>query len=522
MELLPDLALLMRRDGTIIGQLGGAGLTELCSGKSEQAGFKIAWSDATSTLLKQMVRRSTASRKVIESHFEEQGRRFDARVTPQGPDRAIVVIRSFQADARARSFDDTGTHRLGLDRRGFMQRLSDLLSVATLREQPLAVAALLIEGIPDIAQIIAARVSEQLMNLALLRISARLGDGTEAEPRWHLGQIGENTLAMVIETADRDAIERCVTLICNSLREPLAAGEAEFRLTPYVGVELVDGDASASPRHLLDHALSAADEARQAASADISFYSENMQERSLARLDLGRELRQAIAQGNIRFRYYERYELSSERLVAQVGYLRWNHPLRGELGPADFLRIAGSTGLAVMLSRAALELLCKEFAERASRWAPDVRVSFAPLRDHLFHEDFVTDVERLLFDGLIAAEHLELRIAEKTLAARDIRHLRILQRRGVQLVVDQSGSATSSLPTLVRTPLAGLQLDRTWVGALCTDQVARKICGATIGIASSLGITAIAPGIDTQAQRDALLEMGCTQGGGGLFSMPGA
>lgn len=517
LELLPDLALLMRRDGSVLAQIGGAGLAGLWP--RVQGELAVAWSPAIGALLKQMVRRSISGRRPIEARFEEREQAFHARVVPQGPDRAIAVIRMIQPGSRDESAEQTGEHRRqGMDRRGFMRRLKDLMAVAMLREQPLSVAVLFVDGIPDIAQVIAARVSEQLMNLALLRLSAQIRDAHDAQPQWHLGQIGENTLAVAIETADRDTIETCVTNISGSLREPLTAGDAEFRLTPYAGVAISGMDAAASPEDLLEHARTAAAEARQSASSRVSFYSDTMQLRSLARLDLGRELREAIAEGQIRFRYYGRYELASGRLVTQVGYLRWHHPLRGQLGPADFLRIAGSTGLALTLSRAALQVLTADISAHVGQWDPQVRVSFAPLRDHLFHEAFVSDIERMLVDGAIPAERLELRIAERTFVARDMRHLRVLQRRGVQLVIDRSCCAMSSLTALARTPIAGLQLDGSLINTLCDDEIARKVCRAGINMATALDMMSIAPGLRTPAQRDALVAMGCTHGSGDLFA----
>ena len=96
---------------------------------------------------------------------------------------------------------------------------------------------------------------------------------------------------------------------------------------------------------LLDHARAAAAEARRAASRDVFFFSDTLQLRSLARIDIARELREAIANRAIRLRYMGRHELATGRRVAWVGYVRWLHPLRGEIRPSEFLRVAQTTGL---------------------------------------------------------------------------------------------------------------------------------------------------------------------------------
>jgi predicted signal transduction protein with EAL and GGDEF domain len=412
--------------------------------------------------------------------------------------------------------ETTGEHRQHLDRRGFLRRFKESVSAAALRERPLAVAVLYIEEIADIAEIIATRVSEQVMSTALARLPAHVGDPPDGSPEWYLGQLGENLLAIVVADADRSAVEARVAGVCASLREPIAVGDAEFKLTPYAGVGILGVDAS-TPRVLLDHARAAAAEARRALSRDVFFFSDTMQLKSLARVDIARELRDAIATRAIRLKYTGRHDLRTGHRVAWVGYVRWLHPLRGEIRPAEFLRVAQTTGLATSLSRSVLAHLPQDFAELSARSDTDVRVSLGALRDHVLHEDFVADLHALLAEGAVPAERLELRIAEKVLAARDSADLRSLERLGVQFVVDEVGRAVSSLAALARAPLWGLQLDRAWVASLRSDDLARDVCRTGIAIAKALSLTPIATGVDDAQQRDALLALGCWYGLGDLY-----
>jgi len=276
-------------------------------------------------------------------------------------------------------------------------------------------------------------------------------------------------------------------------------------------------DAS-SPRLLLDHARAAAAEARRAASSEVRFFSDTVQLRSLARLDMARELRDAIANREIGVRFIGRHDLRSGRVVAWVGYLRWEHRLRGEIRPAEFLRVAESTGLAVLLSRAALEAFCAAFGKLAPQWPADVRASFGALRDHVFHEDFLTDMEAVVREGRVPADRLELRISEKAFIACDPMTVRPLRKKGVQLVVDEVGRDMGSLASLARAPLWGLQLDRGWTTAIRSDDVAQLVCRAGLSVANALGFAPIATGVDSAAQRDALLEIGFRYGLGDLYA----
>ncbi len=515
--LVPDLVMLMRRDGRIVASGGGQGLPEL---RPASESLEPGWSEPTRTLLTQLVRRSISQRSTIEARFHEAGRHYEVRATAQGPDRSVVVIRRVLVDASEDAAEHTGERpRPQLDRRGFMRRLKEAVTLASLQERSLAVAVLHIEGITDIAQIIATRISEQVLNAAILRLSAFEGLGLDAGPAWHLGQISEDALALMIQSDDRAAVERCVSQICERLREPVSIADAEFRLTIYSGVAILGIDAS-SPRLLVDHARAAASEARRLASAEVRFYSDTVQLRSLARLDVARELRDAISNREIGVRFVSRHDLRTGRVVAWVGYMRWQHRLRGEIRPAEFLRMAESTGLAVALSRSVLESFCNEFARLSPHWEPDVRVSFGALRDHVFHEDFAADLDAVLREGRVPADRLELRISENAFIACDPTTVRPLRKKGVQLVVDEVGRDMGSLASLARAPLWGLQLDRAWTTAIRSDDVARLVCRAGLSVANALGFAPIATGVDSAAQRDALLEIGFRYGIGDLYAAP--
>jgi len=229
-------------------------------------------------------------------------------------------------------------------------------------------------------------------------------------------------------------------------------------------------------------------------------------------------MRDAIANREIALRYSGRHELASGRLVAHVGYLKWTHPLRGELTPGEFLGVAETTGLAPALSRALLAGLRDDFTALRATLPPDVRLSFGALRHHLLQDDFVDDIGRFLTESGMPASRLELRIAERTFASMNASICQSLGRLGIQIVVDEVGRGfASSLDRLARAPIWGLQLDRAWTTALRTDEVALKVCKAGISAAGALGLTPIATGVDDAAQREALVALGCRHGSGDLF-----
>src|SRR5258708_34482940 len=142
------------------------------------------------------------------------------------------MIRLTSGDPREDSLEGSDERpRPQLDRRGFMRRCKESMALAALREQPLAIAVIQLDGISDIAQIIATKVSEQIMSTAILRLPAQ-PQPPDGKPWWYLGQLSESLLALVLESADREAIQSCVAGLGPSLREPAATGRAQVPPAP--------------------------------------------------------------------------------------------------------------------------------------------------------------------------------------------------------------------------------------------------------------------------------------------------
>lgn len=514
---LPDLVICVRRDGVVLALNAGEAVAELRPA-AQSVGKNISeiWPEAVSGLVKQLARKAIAGRSTAEARFELRGSHYEARASAQGPDRAICVIRPM-GDPLADNVEATG-ERLApqVDRRGFLRRFKESASMASLRESPLAVAIIHLDGITEIAQAIAPQVAEQIVTAAILRLvgPARRPDG--ATSGWYLGQLSDMLLAVVIESADPELIEARVEQICASLREPVAVAGDLYHLTASAGIALLGQDTS-SARGLLDRARAAVNEARRDGGGRIRFFTDTLGLKSLARLDISRELHGAILSQEIQLRYSGRHDLANGALVARVGYLRWQHPLRGPIRPMDFLRVAETTGLGTTLSRAAMQWLQDDYTSLQGKWGLDTRISFGALRHHLAHEEFITDFERLLAQGVIPPERLELRIPASHLQARPAGDFRRLTAAGVRLVIDEVGRGALSIDWLARAPVYGLQLDRALVLEARHNPLALKICKAHVAVASSLGLVAICAGIDDEEQRAMMAMVGCREGAGDLY-----
>jgi predicted signal transduction protein with EAL and GGDEF domain len=395
-------------------------------------------------------------------------------------------------------------------------RLGESIAKARLRDRPLAVCMVYMDGLHQLGKVLDFGIIEQISATLLRGATALL---TEV-PSGYVDRLAENILLFVIDHfEDREALQGWSGRLLKFLGQPVAVGDATLSATPSAGLALLGSDGTEA-RQLLESARFAMLEARRSGSSAARFYSADLQLRSLARLDIEHELREAIAQDHLALRYNARHCLESGRLVAIHAHLGWTHPVRGEVAAAEFLPIADSTGLATPLSRWALTRLQRDIASFRRKGAHPIRFSFGPLKSHLSSGHLRDDIEVLFASGAIAPEDLEVRITERTLAGlADAGSLmRSLTDLGTTIAVDEFGRGFTSLPRLARLPISALQLDRRLALAASADPAARRAAAAAFAAAKALELVARSAGVDDEPQRCLLNSLGCTEGLGDNFA----
>jgi predicted signal transduction protein with EAL and GGDEF domain len=516
-EALPDLVAFVRRDGVVLEQLGGRRVTLPGGGAMTGRRLQEVWPGDAAELLGRTVRRVLAERGTAEARFECDGRTFEARISAHGPERALCVIReAAEAPAELPREGVRATGREALERRAFFARLEQSVADAALREQSLAISLLHVAGLAGVGSAIDFGIAERVAEALLARLPA---PDARDECRWYVGRLADDVLGAVIEGGSgRESVREIVQRLNESVAEPVAIGDATFRLQASAGVA-VRGEDGNRPRTLLEHARNAMHEARRQGGGSVHFYSDTLRLHSLARLDVERELRRAIDEDALALRYAVRADLATGAPVAVHAYLRWPHPLRGEVRAAEFLPIAEGTGLAGPLSRWALARLRRDLPRLRERVPPGVRWSFGALRQHLASDALAGDIAQWLRTGEVAPAELELRISEHALgslpAPGDV--LRRLEKLGVSLSVDEFGRGYTSLPRLARLPLASLQLDRSLAVSAADDAVARRAAAAALSVAVALDLRPVATGVDTGARKQELYALGWREGLGDCF-----
>lgn len=522
LQAVPDVVAFIRPDGFVTHHLGGRQVPFL-QGIGSLAGRHLdeVLQPHVAELVGRLVRRSLASRTGCDAEFTVDGAMYQASLTAQGPKRALCIIRHIVPPAElGRSQESAESSGRIAERRGFVRRLRRSIADAALRERPLALCVVFLDGLADIGRLIDFTIRDRILTEMLRQLPEPAAAPDTVD--WYLGQLDETLLGVVVDGADREQIRKIVALLTTSIARPIQIRDATFHLTAFVGCAILGEDA-AKPGALIDHARAAMLEARRAGAATVQFYSDTLRMLPVARLDIERELRVAIGEGQIGVHYRARHDLASGRVAGIHAYMRWVHPLRGEIPPAEFLPIANATGLALPLSRAALERLARDLPDLRTRHGAGVPVSFGALRQHLSSGQLMKDCRQMASTSGFDFGPLEFRIAERTLAtlSRPDRALGEMVEFGARLVVDEVGRGFSSLALLPRLPLAALQIDRALVVAAPHEADAQRSCRAIAALAKALGVLPVAAGIDDEASRSRMAEMGCEQGLGDLYPAVG-
>jgi diguanylate cyclase (GGDEF)-like protein/PAS domain S-box-containing protein len=481
----------------------------------------------------------------LESHLEGQDSHFESEFRIRHSDgsyhwmlsRALAVydeegravrMAGSQADvtkrkvAEERLFHDAFHDSLtGLPNRAlFTDRLGRSLWRARRREEyRFAVVVLDLDRVKLINDSLGHVAGDRLLLALARRIEECLRAGDSA------ARVGGDEFAVLIDDLSdpADAI-RVVTRLQQSIREPMILGGQEVYTTASIGIAF-HADRYERPEDMLRDADTAMYAAKAAGGSRYQVFDQGMHERAVQRLQIESSIRRAVERGELRAYYQPVVSLSTGRLRGFEALIRWEHPERGLILPADFIPIAEETGLIHKIGRWILREACDQLA----RWSRELRtpeplsVSVNLSGRQLTESDLVMGTLRTLEDTGLYAEQLTLEITESAVMqdpdnARE--RLGELRSLGIGISIDDFGTGYSSLSYLHRLPLTALKIDRTFVSAMGENVREAQICHAIVTLAHNLGLTVIAEGIETKEQRTQLRELHCEYGQGFHFAVP--
>jgi diguanylate cyclase (GGDEF)-like protein len=369
------------------------------------------------------------------------------------------------------------------------------------------------------------RVNDSLGHAAgdalLQGVAGRLRESVRASDT--VSRMGGDEFTLVLGNLDQPASAAVVLRqIRQSLRSPIAAGDHAVCATASIGVAVYPRDAS-SVDELLKCADKALYKAKELGRDTYCFYDAELGLQDSTRLFLEKELNAAIAAESFVLHYQPIVELASTRRVGYEALVRWPHREKGMIPPNTFIPIAEESDSINLLGRWVLQEACRQLAAWQHEGIAGLRVAVNVSARQLQRGRFFREVTQAL--ELTGADpvRLELELSERVLlrpTAELVDLLTDLRALGIRILIDDFGTGCSSLSYLHDLPVDALKVDRSFVAAIDDERQHGTICAAIIGMAHSLGMQVIAEGVETEHQRDFLVQRGCDLAQGYLFGRP--
>ncbi len=314
----------------------------------------------------------------------------------------------------------------------------------------------------------------------------------------------------------RQVVSEVARRIRRRVAEPVHPGGHELRVTPSIGVVMLP-HGSASAEDILKYADTAMYAAKARGRDSVCFFNREMAAASGERLSLENDLHRGVEHDEFHLVYQPQVD-EGGRVVGAEALLRWTHPERGPVSPAEFIPVSEETGLILAIGERVLERVVRLLTDPSM---PRIAVNISPRQ--FAEDDFVERLVTILERHGVAGERLKLELTESLLVAdvdRTVRQMEALRAHAIRFAVDDFGTGYSSLAYLKRLPIDELKIDQSFVRDIPGDANDCAIVESIIAMSRHLGLEVIAEGVETAAQRDYLAASACHAYQGFHFARP--
>jgi len=431
--------------------------------------------------------------------------------------RDVTDQRRFEADLAYQATHDSLT---GLPNRALLLDHLELALARSERDDRLiALLFLDLDRFKQVNDTLGHEVGDELLAHAARLISAVV------RPSDTVARLGGDEFVILCDDVDDEAHAIAVAGRIRLAIEarPFLVGDTELSISASIGIAL-SSSGQAHPEALLRDADAAMYRAKDLGRARLEIYDESMRRHTTQRLEMAEQLALGVEAGDIVVHFQPGVDIETGRVTCVEALARWNHPTMGQLGPDDFIGLAEDTGLIVGLGLRVLSTACehgRRWEERFGPLAPRVHVNLSARQ--LTAANLPVLVHGVLEGSGLTPNRLCLEITESVLmddASAVIDRLRELKALGVMLAIDDFGTGYSSLSYLRRFPVDVLKIDQSFVAGLGPDPEDSTIVAAIVRLADTLGLEAIAEGVETVDQLERLRKLGCRLAQGFLFAQP--
>ena len=396
-------------------------------------------------------------------------------------------------------------------------RLAQAIALARRHDHKLALLFLDVDRFKHINDSLGHAIGDRLLQSVAHRLLSCVRS-SDAVSR----QGGDEFVILLSEVTHAQDAAVSAEKILAALRAPHRIDQHDVHVTGSIGIVTYPDDGTEAET-LLKNADFAMYHAKDSGRDTYQFFQRDMNVSAMERQSLEGDLRHAIERQQLALHYQPRMNLETGAIVGVEALIRWRHPQRGLVPPAQFIPIAEDSGLIVPIGRWVLREACRQARTWQAGGLAPIRMAINISAVELRSKDFVSSVRAILSETGLESRYLELEITE-TFLLQDSKStavvLEALKDMGVQLALDDFGTGYSSLSYLRRFPIDTLKIDQSFVGDLATDADDASIVSAMISMGTSLHMRVVAEGVQTPQQLAILREQGCSEGQGYYFSQP--
>jgi diguanylate cyclase (GGDEF)-like protein len=398
------------------------------------------------------------------------------------------------------------------NRANFNQHLDHQLRLVERRGGHVALLCMDLDNFKAINDTLGHPTGDELLRRVAARLGEEMGD-------IFVARLGGDEFVMVKSYgAEAGAIDELARRALAAVDGPIHIGEHMLESKASIGIAIAPAD-GINGNTLLRSAELALYKAKEAGRATYRFFEESMNALAQSRRAIEVDLRNALGNGELELHYQPLFHLAADRVGGFEALLRWNHPTRGLVSPAEFIPIAEETGLIVQIGTWVIQEACRQ----AAQWPDHVRVAVNVSSIQFQRPGLSHVVLQALQNSGLQANRLEIEITESIFLERSdstLQLLHTLRGLGVRIALDDFGTGYSSLSYLQSFPFDKIKIDRSFVIALQSRPGAAAIVKAIIDLANALGMETTAEGVEEQAELAILRRQGATSIQGFLFSRP--
>lgn len=476
-------------------------------------------------------------RRVIRPTGVERTVHEEAEVERDAEGQAIRVIGTIQDVTDRRQAEAQLEYLAYFDpltglpnRRLFLDRLSHTLQTAIRYQRLGAVIAIDVDRFKRINDTLGHSAGDQVLQEVGERLvqSIRRSDMIARQSSADEGGVtvarfgGDEFYVLLNEIGSAQDAAKVTSRLLETLAPPYVIGDREIVLSASAGITLLPLDGE-DVDTLLKHCDAALHHAKDQGRARYHFFSETLNIAAEARLEMEEHLRGAVDRGELLLYYQPQISLATRRIVGAEALIRWQHPQKGLIPPADFIPLAEESGLIVPIGKWVIETACAQAKAWQSMGLPMMRVAVNLSGIQFTDSNIVETIRGALAATGLDPNRFEVELTE-TIMMRQIQKtiatVGELKRLGIRITMDDFGTGYSSLAYLKHFDFDTLKVDRSFVKDITTDANSSAIVEAIIAMAHVLDISTLAEGVETAEQSAVLQQLGCDEVQGFLFGKP--